>query len=135
MKQQTAPFGIDVLLSAPTLFMGIGAFIWIPLTLAIGRRPVFLLATIVITIGTLWAGLTKDFHALLTAVCLIGLAEGFSTSAVSLGVGWKERVLTETDPAYGNRPNIHPPTSPGNSNDLVCRRRLHFGCLLTCPTK
>jgi len=62
--------------------MGIGAFIWTPLTLAFGRRPVFLLANLIITVGTLWAGLTNNFYQLLTAVCLIGLAEGFSTSAV-----------------------------------------------------
>lgn len=62
--------------------MGIGAFVWIPMSLAVGRRPVFLLAIIVLTTGTLWAGMTKDFHQLLAAVCIIGLAEGFATSTV-----------------------------------------------------
>jgi MFS family permease len=94
-KKQSAPFGIDILVSAPTLFMGVGAFIWIPLTVAVGRRPVFLLATLVITMGTFWAGMTKNFYALLAAVCLIGLAEGFGTSAVSLRTGLKQEKSTD----------------------------------------
>jgi hypothetical protein len=32
--------------------------------------------------GTLWAGVTESFQQLLASVCLIGLAEGFSSSAV-----------------------------------------------------
>jgi len=73
---------VDILVSAPTLFMGIGAFLWIPLSLAIGRRPSFFLAALVMLTGTLWAGVTESFQQLLASVCLIGLAEGFSSSAV-----------------------------------------------------
>jgi predicted MFS family arabinose efflux permease len=63
--------------------MGLGAFLWVPLTLAIGRRPVFLLCTALLTIGTIWAGIASSFYSLLVATCVQGLAEGFSTSAVS----------------------------------------------------
>jgi MFS family permease len=62
--------------------MGIGAFLWIPLSLAIGRRPVFLLGTIIMLLATFWAGLAGSFYQLLAAVCLQGLAEGVNTSMV-----------------------------------------------------
>ncbi|KAH6677384.1 major facilitator superfamily transporter [Halenospora varia] len=80
--QDTAPFEIVHLISAPTFFMGLGAFIWIPLSVAVGRRPVFLLCTIVTLLTTLWAGLAGSFYQLLIAVSFLGLAEGMSTSLV-----------------------------------------------------
>lgn len=78
--EDTRPFNPTLLLSAPTLFMGIGAFLWIPLSLAIGRRPVFLLGTMIMLLATLWAGIAGNFYQLLIAVCLQGLAEGVNTS-------------------------------------------------------
>jgi MFS family permease len=79
-----APFEFDALVSGPTLFTGIGAFIWVPLSLAIGRRPAFLLACLLLTAATLWAGVTDNFYQLFVALCLVGVAEGFSTSAVRI---------------------------------------------------
>lgn len=80
----TKPFSLDILVSAPTLFMGIGTFIWTPFTLAIGRRPVFLMVTTLLLAATIWAGLSKNFYQLLVSVCLMGLAAGFSISAALL---------------------------------------------------
>lgn len=77
------PFHLDSLVSAPTLFMGVGAFLWIPLSLAIGRRPVLILSNIVLVSATVWAGFARNFYQLMGAICLMGLGEGASTSVVS----------------------------------------------------
>ena len=63
--------------------MGVGAFVWIPLSLAVGRRLVFLLCAVIMTLATIWAGAAGSFYQLLAAICFQGLAEGLSTSAVS----------------------------------------------------
>jgi MFS family permease len=62
--------------------MGIGAFVWVPLSLAIGRRPVFLLCAAILLLGTVWAAIAGSFYQLLAAICLQGLAEGLATSTV-----------------------------------------------------
>ncbi|CZR67806.1 uncharacterized protein PAC_17705 [Phialocephala subalpina] len=80
----TKPFSLDTLVSAPTLFMGVGAFVWVPLTLAIGRRPVFLIATTLLLAAAIWAGLAHKFYELLVSVCLMGFAGGFAISAALL---------------------------------------------------
>lgn len=90
------PFGVGILVSGPTLFMGFGAFFWVPLSQAVGRRPTFLLATLVLTITTLWAGVTNNFYQYLVALCLSGLAEGFSLSVVRAASNLIQKgVLTE----------------------------------------
>jgi MFS family permease len=83
MIQDTKPFSLLLLLSAPTLFMGIGAFCWIPFSLAIGRRPVFLLCTVLMLLAIIGAGTAGNFYQLLIAVCVQGLAEGVNTSMVA----------------------------------------------------
>ncbi|ORY58860.1 major facilitator superfamily transporter [Pseudomassariella vexata] len=67
-------FRIEVLVSAPMLMLGIGAFLWVPLSLAIGRRPVFLLCTLMTFISTISAALAQNFYQLLAAMCVQGLA-------------------------------------------------------------
>jgi MFS family permease len=77
------PFHLSDLEPAINLFMGFGAFLWIPLSLAIGRRPVLILSTLVLFSGTMWATFAGSFYQFLAAICLIGLAGGASTSLVS----------------------------------------------------
>lgn len=84
--EQTKPFNITILQSSPTLFMGLGAFLWIPLSLAIGRRPVLLLASLVLLIATICAGFVQKFYLLLTALCFQGLGAGAWTSVAILVV-------------------------------------------------
>lgn len=62
--------------------MGIGAFLWIPLSLAIGRRPVLLLASLVVLVSTICAGVERNFYLLLVALCFQGLGAGAWTSVV-----------------------------------------------------
>ena len=80
--QTTKPFNLGSLLSGPLLFMGIGACIWIPLSLAIGRRPVILICNVILLVATIWAGTAGNFYQLLIAVCLQGLATGVTASIV-----------------------------------------------------
>ncbi|GAA82776.1 MFS transporter [Aspergillus luchuensis IFO 4308] len=44
----------DDLMTYPTLFMGIGNVIAMPLAMAIGRRPVFLASALLLTVGSIW---------------------------------------------------------------------------------
>lgn len=77
------PFGPGSMVSATSLFQGFGSFLWAPLSLAVGRRPAFVLATFVLTASTLWAALSNDFYQYLAALCLGAVAQGFALSAVS----------------------------------------------------
>jgi hypothetical protein len=73
---------IEAVITAPTLFMAIGALVWVPLTIGMGRRPVFLFASVVLLVATLGAGYAQTFPQLLGCVCFLGLAEGFALTAV-----------------------------------------------------
>jgi len=78
------PWQMDMLITMPTLFMAVGALFWVPLTIGMGRRPVFLIASFVTMLATLVAGYTRDFQQLLACVCFMGLGEGFALIAVSV---------------------------------------------------
>lgn len=62
--------------------MGIGCFIWIPLSLALGRRLVFLIAALIDLLAMIGAGYSQTFCQLLGCVSLLGLSEGLSLSLV-----------------------------------------------------
>ncbi|KAF4976359.1 hypothetical protein FZEAL_6957 [Fusarium zealandicum] len=74
----TGPFSIESLSSAMTLFTGLGYIVGIPLSLAVGRRPVILGASVVTSAATLWAGNAGDFYQLLIALSIQALACGVS---------------------------------------------------------
>ncbi|KAH7016719.1 major facilitator superfamily transporter [Ilyonectria destructans] len=72
---------LNLLVSAPsTLFLGLGALLWVPLSLALGRRPVFLLACLFLMLGSLVAAIANKFYLLLAATCIQGFAAGFTFS-------------------------------------------------------
>lgn len=77
-----APFSVDTLSGSPTLMMGLSFFFWIPMSVAFGRRPLILLSAVMMSVGSLWAGFTNDYHQLLGAICLMGLAGGATLSTV-----------------------------------------------------
>lgn len=81
--QMMAPWSPETLTTAPSLFMGVGALLWVPLSLALGRRPVFLLTALIDLLAILGAGCSRTFCQLLGCVCLLGLCEGFALSLVS----------------------------------------------------
>ena len=71
-----------MLIAGPSLFMGLGAFLWIPLSLAIGRRPIILISTILLAASSFMASIVRTPQELLISICLQGLAEGVSASVV-----------------------------------------------------
>lgn len=77
-----APLTIDTLIGSPTLMMGLGFFFWIPMSVAFGRRPLIILSAVMMSVGSLWAGFTNNYHQLLGAICLMGLAGGATLSTV-----------------------------------------------------
>lgn len=80
--QDMGPFSVSTLSSAMTLFVGFGYLIAIPISTAVGRRPVFLAGTALTTISTLWAGLSGSFIQLLVAICLQAISVGIAISMV-----------------------------------------------------
>ncbi|KAH6708746.1 major facilitator superfamily transporter [Leptodontidium sp. MPI-SDFR-AT-0119] len=81
---QEAPLRIDLLSSVPSLFWGIGALIWVPLSMAIGRRPVFIFCSILLTLSTAMAGFSRNFRTHLAARCFQGFAGSISPSTMIL---------------------------------------------------
>ncbi|KAF1922674.1 MFS general substrate transporter [Didymella exigua CBS 183.55] len=84
--QDIHPWTIETLATAPALFMGLGALLWVPLSLGMGRRLVFLIATLMMLLATIGAGYAANFNQLLTCVCFLGLGEGFSVTIALLMV-------------------------------------------------
>lgn len=82
----TLTFGLGVSLRQPSnesllLTESIQNFVWVPLAIYLGRRPVFLLASLTLFACNLWAGLTSDFQSLLGSRAVAGFAGG-STEAL-----------------------------------------------------
>lgn len=63
--------------------MGLGCFLWVPVSIGLGRRPTMLIATLVVLLAMLWAGEAGSFRSLVGAVCFLGLGEGLALSLVS----------------------------------------------------
>lgn len=83
MLQQPDKYPLNILVSTPsTIFLGLGAFFWIPLSVALGRRPVFLLASVCLTVATVLAANASGFYQLLAALSLQAFSAGLSLSAV-----------------------------------------------------
>lgn len=70
----------------PTLFMGIGNIFGMPLALAIGRRPVYLGAIILIIFSCVLCATAKTYEWHLAARMVLGLAAGQSEALVPLMV-------------------------------------------------
>lgn len=70
----------------PTLFMGIGNFIGMPLALAVGRRPVFLASTLIVVLSGALCAVQRSYTWHLAARCILGLAAGQSEALCPLMV-------------------------------------------------
>lgn len=62
----------------PTLFMGIGNLIAMPLSLAVGRRPVYLLSSVILVVGSIWCACAPDFESHLAGRDFLSLGAGQS---------------------------------------------------------
>ena len=134
LLQETGPFNVELLLSAPSLFQGVAAFLWVPLSLAVGRRPTLLLASFTLLIATIWAGASASFVSLLAAVCLMGTVLGAAMSVVSLlALHNFTNLLTNKGVSRRHRPYIHPPKTPSDRHGLVGCRISQSCCLILFP--
>ena len=62
----------------PTMFMGVGNLICMPLALAVGRRPVFLASCLILVLGGVLAAYSKDYEMHLGVRRLLGGGAGNS---------------------------------------------------------
>lgn len=68
----------------PSMFMGVGNLICMPLALAIGRRPVYLLSLVILIVAAVWAGYARNYNEHLGARMLLGFAAGQSEALVPM---------------------------------------------------
>ncbi|KAM7206122.1 Major facilitator superfamily domain containing protein [Naviculisporaceae sp. PSN 640] len=77
-------YGVALLSSLPLLVNGIAGYMLVPLSIAIGRKPVLLLAGAMAWIGGLMAGLSHRLEPHLAARCLQGFGVGAVEALVPL---------------------------------------------------
>ncbi|KAF7596869.1 hypothetical protein BBP40_011914 [Aspergillus hancockii] len=75
---------ITYLMTYPTLFMGVGNLIGMPLAIGIGRRIVMLVSTALLVVGAILCATAKSYEWHLGARILVGLAAGQSESIVPM---------------------------------------------------
>jgi predicted MFS family arabinose efflux permease len=68
----------------PSMFMGVGCLIGMPLALAVGRRPVYLGSLIILIIAAILAAFSKDYNWHLGARMMLGFAAGQSEALVPM---------------------------------------------------
>jgi MFS family permease len=74
------------LLTYPTLFMGIGNLLAMPLCVAIGRRPVFLLSLAVLVVSGIWCACSTSLSSHIAGRNILSLAAGQSEALVAFMV-------------------------------------------------
>ncbi|KAI8931940.1 hypothetical protein NX059_010841 [Plenodomus lindquistii] len=84
--ENVQPWLLKAAVTGPNLFMGVGCFFWVPLSIGLGRRPTILIATLVALFATVWASEARSFGAFVTAVCFLGMSEGLGLSLAFLMV-------------------------------------------------
>ncbi|KAL4916437.1 major facilitator superfamily domain-containing protein [Aspergillus aurantiobrunneus] len=75
---------ITHLMTYPTLFMGLGNLIGMPLAIGVGRRIVLLASTVVLVIGAILCALGENYEWHLWSRCAVGLAAGQSEALVPM---------------------------------------------------
>jgi MFS family permease len=73
-----------LILLDPSLFMGLGNFISMPIALAVGRRPVFLVSCVVQVIALILCATNNGYAWHFAARCVLGLAAGQSEALCPL---------------------------------------------------
>lgn len=59
-----------------SLTIGIGQFIWTPVAIKYGRRPVYIICFALLTVCNIWAGFAKSYGSELAARLLTGIGAG-----------------------------------------------------------
>jgi MFS family permease len=66
------------LLTYPTLFMGIGNLLSMPLCITFGRRPVFLFSLVILVAASIWCACAKDLSTHIAGRDVLSMAAGQS---------------------------------------------------------
>jgi MFS family permease len=74
------------LLTYPTLLMGVGNLISMPMAMVIGRRPVFLFSMFVLILGGLWCALSTSLDSHIAGRAIMSLAAGQSEALAPMMV-------------------------------------------------
>jgi len=77
---------ISMLATLPLLTNGVSSYFLVPLSIAIGRRPLLILCGLLAWVGGLWAGMSKSLDSHLAARCLQGLGAGAVEALIPLMV-------------------------------------------------
>jgi MFS family permease len=72
------PAKVTDLLTYPTLFMGIGNLISMPLSVALGTRPVFLLSLIILIVAGIWCAASASLASHIAGRNIFSMAAGQS---------------------------------------------------------
>jgi MFS family permease len=72
------------LMTYPTMFMGIGNLLSIPLALVIGRRPVFLMSALIMVIGSIWCACSTSLESHIAGRDFLSLGAGQSEALCPL---------------------------------------------------
>ncbi|KAI1874669.1 hypothetical protein JX265_004877 [Neoarthrinium moseri] len=75
---------ITHMMTYPTLFMGIGNLIGMPIAYAVGRRVVLLVSTVIMIVGAILCAYSKNYEWHLAARMVIGLSAGQSEALVPM---------------------------------------------------
>ncbi|GKU10922.1 major facilitator superfamily transporter [Fusarium langsethiae] len=78
---------LSKLMAINVLFLGAGNIWWVPLSNWMGRRPVLIVATLLLTFSTLWCGLAASFDSLLAARAFQGMGGAAADSVAPALVG------------------------------------------------
>lgn len=73
------------LLIWPILVLGVFNFLWVPLALYVGKRPVFVFSTLLLCMAYLWGALAKSFESLLWSNIVAAFA-GSASEALSASI-------------------------------------------------
>lgn len=72
------------LMTYPTLFMGIGNLIAMPVAMAVGRRPVFIFSAMLLVIGSIWCAASSSLGSHIAGRDLLSMAAGQSEALCPL---------------------------------------------------
>ncbi|KAJ5996502.1 hypothetical protein N7499_007180 [Penicillium canescens] len=75
---------ISALMTYPTLFMGIGNLVGMPLAIAVGRRIVLLVCTVILVVGAVLCATATSYNWHLGARMVIGISAGQSEALVPM---------------------------------------------------
>lgn len=75
---------VILLVTVPFLGNGVASYFLVPLSIAMGRRPVLLVSALAAYLGALWAGLSADLNTHIAARVISGLGAGAAEALLPL---------------------------------------------------